>query len=166
MVVCGLDIGGASTNGICVMSDSGKIIKVIEVPFKGKTKGEHRRFVASLVRKVAQETGVTDILLEAVRLYRGGHVSPLADIMSLGKITGAIIDSCCDICEIHQVQVNSWKARVLGNKSATKEDAVNFVKKTYGLNVCHDVADSICIARCGIYFEDVMKNKNNLLTNK
>lgn len=166
MIVCGLDIGGASNNGICVMNESGKIIKLLEVPFKGKTKGEHRRFISSLVRRVVIETEATDILLEAVRLYRGGHISPLADIMSLGKLTGSIIDSCYDICNIHQVQVNSWKSRVLGSKNATKDDSVSFVLKNYGIKVSHDVADSICIARCGIYFEDVMNNKDNIITNK
>lgn len=119
------------------------------------------------------------MIFEKVNLYVGQHISKLNNIMSLAFIQATLINEFSDDCEIIQIDVRSWKARVLGSAKADKDDAINYVRNHYPdvnleilvehkrkdneIIINHDLADSICIgiAGCRMYSELKIKGKVN-----
>lgn len=147
MIYMGVDIGGSSRNGIAIIDDNEKILYTTNVPFDKKLgKGNHRRIIAKYVTKLIEQYKVDCLVIERVKMHRGGNFSKLADIVSLSKATGSILDYNHDKCTIYDCETVSWKARILGKRDCTKEDAVLYVKNKYDIDVPHDQADAICQA--------------------
>lgn len=143
----GVDIGGSTRNGFAVVTDTDKLLYSGNIPFDRKgTKFEHRKKIVSEIQRIVSEYNIQAIGIERVKMHRGSNLSKLSGITSLMKITTSILDNFSDICEIKEFETVSWKSEVLGNRSATKEDAVNFVKYVYRKEVPHDEADAICEA--------------------
>lgn len=141
----GVDIGNATRNGIAILNDKEQLIYSTNIPYNKKiTKGQHRRNVAKQVRELVQEYDVKALIIERVKMHRGGNLSKLTSIISLSKITAAILDNCFDLCSVYDCETISWKANVLGHRDATKEDAVTYVLCTYKKEVPHDEADAVC----------------------
>lgn len=160
MIYMGIDIGGATRNGICIIDENEKILYCNNIPFNAKSggKGNHRRFVAAFVAKLIDEYKVTHIVLERVKMHRGNRLSKLDAIVSLSKATGAIQDYIFHKdCKLYDCETVSWKAKVLGKRNGTKEDAVQFVKNRYDIDVVHDTADAICEA---IYLKRYLNTKD------
>lgn len=168
MIYMGIDIGGSTRNGITIINDKEKILYTVAIPFdKHKTKGDHRRFVAQHVLDLVIQYNVDMIVIERVKMHRGSNLSRLSNIVSLSKATATIIDKIFDKCKIYDCETVSWKSKILGNKSATKEDAVNFVKRVYGIEVPHDQADSACQAiYLKRYINDTVNGKFQEITDK
>ena len=94
------------------------------------------------------------------------------NIISMAFIQATIINEFSDDISISEVHVQSWKCKVLGSRSAKKEDAVKFVETNYpnvNLDILvehkrkeneiiknHDLADAICI---GLYGNITTKKK-------
>ena len=86
----------------------------------------------------------------------------MANVTSMAFLQATIINEFSDDISISEVHVQSWKSKVLGQRSATKEDAVAFIESKYpqvdlDIVVHHqrkgdeiikdnDTADAICIA--------------------
>ncbi len=154
-----IDIGGSTRNGIAIVDDLEHLIFSCNIPKDSKvSRGEHRRNVSAVIRTLCLKYDTKVIGLERIRLHRGSHISKLSSIVSLSKITGAIIDNCCDICNIYDYAVITWKSKILGNKSATKDDSVNYIKYKYKIEVCHDEADAIC---CAVFLAKYLNAPNN-----
>lgn len=157
----GVDIGGSTRNGIAIVNEKGQLIHSENIPFKSKEGiGAHGRKVATRVRELVQEHNVEGIVIERVKMHRGKNFSKLTSIVSLSKITARVIDQVFDICKIYDIETVSWKSQVLGNRSASKEDAVNYVKLMYHKDVPHDEADAICEA---IYLSRNINRPDNIL---
>ena len=100
------------------------------------------------------------LLFEQIFFSKG--LSRMANITSMAFLQATLINEFSDKINIIEVHVQSWKCKVLGSRSATKEDAVTLVEKSYpqvDLNIevqhkrkgteivkDHDTADAICIA--------------------
>ena len=168
MIYLGCDIGGATRNGIAIIDENEKILYTTNIPYdKKRTKGEHRRLISHYVAKLVKDYNVDVIVIERVKMHRGSRLSKLTSIISLAKISGCIIDSNFDKCKVYDCETISWKSKILGNKSATKEDAVNFVKHMYNLEVPHDQADAICQALyIKRYLQDKKRGKFQEITDK
>lgn len=180
MNILGMDIGGKTRNGLCLMnSDSERIIKSSFIVYDSKgTPLDHRMRILKEVRSYINDYGVDYIVFERINLFRGQGVSPLANIISLCKLQTTLIDNLSDLVPIADVVVRSWKSRILGSAKATKEDALKYVSQKYpeiDLKVPkfvvknpdpfewnHDLADSVCISLYGCRnIRDLEKNKVN-----
>lgn len=143
----GVDVGGSTRNGIAIVTDKDLLVHSENIAFNKKEGiGAHGRKVAARVRELVEQHNVEAIVIERVKMHRGANLSKLASIISLAKITARIIDRVYDICKVFDIETVSWKAEVLGNRSATKDDAVWYIKQYYKKEVPHDEADAICEA--------------------
>lgn len=180
MTVLGLDIGGKSRNGFCVMDSEYKIKEYSYIQYdNSKTAYEHRIKINNEIERYLNKYNVDCILFEKVMLYRGQNVSPLANIMSLCRVQTSIIDKFSDRVDICEIPTRTWKSRVLGSAKADKNDAIDYVRNHYPdvnleilvehkrkdneIIINHDLADSICIgiAGCRMYNELKIKGKVN-----
>ena len=135
----------------------------------------HRKRIISKIREYLDRYNIDVIIFEKVNLYVGQHISKLNNIMSLAFIQATIINEFSEDCDIIQVDVRSWKARVLSSAKADKNDAVNYVRNHYPdvnleivvehkrkdneIIINHDLADSICIACAGCRMYNELKVK-------
>lgn len=143
----GVDIGGSTRVGICIIDDDENILYSTNIPKSNKTSpSQHRRAVASAVLELVIKYEVEAIGVERVKMHRGSRLSKLSSIVSLAKATGTLLDTIDVNCKVYDFETISWKAKILGNKAASKEDAVNFIQLHYGISVPHDEADAICQA--------------------
>ena len=162
MNVLAMDIGGSTRNGFCLMDTKTKeIIKCSYITYDKKlTKLDHRKRILQEVQDYYYNYDIDAIVFERVNLFKGGRISPLANIMSLCKVQCTIIDNMSDLVNIYDVPVKSWKVISLNNGNAKKEDSISLVQTKYpdvDLNIPkkrkdakpelnHDLADAICIA--------------------
>lgn len=179
MNILGMDIGGKTRNGICLMdSDSKEILKYSTIVYDNKsTPLEHRKKILNEVLLYIDEYGVDCLVFERINLFRGQGISPLANIISLCKLQTTLIDNLSDKLSIYDIMVKSWKSRILKSGNATKEDSVNLVRSRYPdvetkivipharkddeIVDNHDLCDSICIALCCCRYPELLKNKLN-----
>lgn len=160
MIVMGIDMGGATRNGIAIMGDHDKLLYHCSVPYNKKLgKGHHRRQLSKRISSLVEEFNVNLVLVERIKQFKGKekggekgtNISKMTNMSPLIKLTGAIIDAASQnrSVRVFEVEVRSWKSSVLGDTSSDKEPAINFVKLVYKIEVPHDEADSICIACYG-----------------
>ena len=144
----GVDIGGSSRVGIAIVNDKDKLLMSGNIPFvKKEGVGSHRRKMTKHIRQLVEEFDVGAIVIERVKMHRGKRLSKLSAIVSLARAGVGVFDAVYDLeCKVYDIETVSWKAQVLGTRSATKEDAVWFVKNVYKNTVPHDEADAICQA--------------------
>lgn len=181
MIVVGIDLGNKSRNGISVIDSNQE--KLLDYSYLSYTDSPnpytHRKKIVDRIREYINNYKVDVIIFEKVNLYVGRHISKLNNIMSLAFIQATLINEFSEDCEIIEVNVMSWKSRVLGSSRADKNDAINFVRKYYPdvnleilvehkrkdneIIINHDLADSICIgiAGCRMYSELKIKGKVN-----
>lgn len=179
MKVLGIDIGGKTRTALCLMDD-GNIVDYTYIKYDNKsTPLNHREKINLAITTYEIRHYIDYILFERINLYRGRNVSPLANIISLCRVQTTIINKFSNSIVISDVPVKSWKSKVLGSGNATKQDAIDYVKKYYpdvDLNILvehkrkdneiienHDLADAILIAKSAfILGEDyLIKNKLN-----
>ena len=97
--------------------------------------------------------------------------------MSLNKVQTTIINEFSNNFPIYQIDVRSWKSRVLGHANSDKNASINYVtskfpqvnvldeivkprKKEIVLELNHDLCDSICIASSLKFDYSILQDKN------
>lgn len=148
MIVLGVDYS-TKRCGFTVMDSFYTILFCQTATFENKTHKEIRLKISEIVTNLINEYNVDFILLEKVRLFSRGSISFDA-VYQLAGIVASIVN--VSSVPVYSVDVRAWKYRILGSAKASKEDAVNYVKQKYNIDHNHDVADSICIAECGIKY--------------
>lgn len=169
----GIDLGNKSRNSICVM-DGDKLLEWSRLTYDGSiTVWQHRKNICEQIRKYIKKYKLTKkdyLAFEQIFFSRG--FSRMANVTSMAFLQATIINEFSEKISIIEVHVQSWKSKVLGSRSATKEDAVNFVKENYPdvdleivvphkrkadeIIIDNDTADAICIA---LYCNKVDKKK-------
>jgi len=168
MIILGIDLGNKSRNSIAVMNEKLELLEYSNLKYDPKTTTtwEHRKKICKQIQAYIDKYKLTKddyILFEQIFFGRG--YSRMANITSLAFIQATIINEFSDKISISEVHVQSWKSKVLGSRSATKDDSVAYVEEKYpqvDLNVIiehkkkgteitkdNDTADSICIATYG-----------------
>lgn len=103
-----------------------------------------RKFVESAVKALTNRFKPDIIVVERVRLKNTWGIN-LNDITCMSQLTCKIIDSAFPI-KVVSVDTRSFKSKVLGNASAKKDDAINFIKNKFNVNIDHDAAEACCMA--------------------
>ena len=168
-MIIGIDLGNKSRNSIAVMDSDSNLIEYSRLKYDAKTTTtwEHRKKICKQIQEYIDKYHLTKddyLLFEQIFFSRG--LSRMANVTSMAFLQATIINEFSDKISICEVHVQSWKCKVLGGRSATKEDAVAYVEKNYpqvDLNVViehkrkgteitkdNDTADAICIAKYGI----------------
>ena len=162
-MVIGVDLGNKSRNSICVM-DGDKLLEWSRLSYcDAKNTLDHRKKIVKQIKEYVKKYKLTKndyLLFEQIFFSKG--LSRMANITSMAFLQATLINEFSDKINIVEVHVQSWKCKVLGSRSATKEDAVTLVEKSYpqvDLNIevqhkrkgteivkDHDTADAICIA--------------------
>ena len=182
MLVLGIDIGGKTRNGFGLVDSKGcNLIESSYVSYdENGTPLEHRKKILLEAIRYLDKYEVDYILFEKINLFRGSNISHLSNILSLCRVQTTLMDNLSDRVKIACVIVRTWKAQVLGNGNADKDDALKFVgmvypkvnldaveytKKTRKKKIVknHDMADAICIALFGVKNKSVMDE--NILSN-
>ena len=178
--VLGIDLGGASRNGLALYSNKSKKLiynKTIK-RYEAKNNLEHRKNVISEIKKINDEFGIDIIIFESIRLFSAGKIA-LQTILSLNKMQTTIINEFSDICDIYQVDVRSWKARVLGSANVDKSFSLMYVKNKYPnvniydeivhprnkeieIQLNHDICDAICISEVLKFEYGILQAKNKM----
>ena len=171
-MVIGVDLGNKSRNSIVVL-DGTKLVDWSRLNYKDSANAwEHRKKIIKQIKEYIKKYKLTKndyLLFEQIFFGRG--YSRMANITSLAFIQATIINEFSDKISISEVHVQSWKSKVLGSRSATKDDSVAYVEEKYpqvDLNVIiehkkkgteivkdNDTADAICIA---IFAQNVGKD--------
>lgn len=162
--IISVDIAGKARVGFsCFNLQSKKLLTYSSLSFDRKTSSrEHRDRVIKEIYNLTDIEYLDAIIFERINLYRNSKIS-LPTILSLARVQTSIIDEFgSEACKIFDVNVQSWKARILGSRTATKEDSVAWVLANYPRTrdlIClpddkkgrkvynHDLADAICIGK-------------------
>lgn len=148
--------------GLAIRSIDNELLFYENIPYDSSTPWEHRQKIVKEIEKLNEEYIFDTIIFEKINLYRGGFISHLSGILSLCRYQSTLIDKFSGKYDIYQVNVQSWKSKILGSSKATKDDAIAYVKKNYPeVNLqreivhkrkeneiieSHDLADAICIS--------------------
>jgi len=144
--VLGIDASTVSC-GFAIV-DGKQLLQWRHLPLKGsQTHKERRRLVALRCMKLEAKYKPDLIAIERLRLFHRGMIK-FETIVALASLWAIISDAVS--VPTFTVPTQTWKRVVLGRGNATKDDSVAWVKREYGIDVNHDVADAICIARFGL----------------
>ena len=182
MIVLGIDLGNKSRNSIAVVDKDLQLLDYARHMYDGSCSvWQHRKNICKQIQDYIDKYHLTKddyIVFEKINLFVGSRISRLDNITSLAFIQATIINEFSEQISISEVNVQTWKSKVLGSRSATKEDSVNYVEEHYpqvDLDVIiphkrkedehvkdNDTADSVCI---GIYGQiaDPKKLKENIV---
>lgn len=162
-MIIGIDLGNKTRNSICVMRGE-ELLDWSRLNYAdSKSAWHHRKKIIKQINEYIKKYKLTKndyLLFEEIAFYRG--VSRTYNIVSMAFLQATIINEFSDKISISAIHVQSWKSKVLGNRSAKKEDAVAFIESKYpqvdlDIVVHHpkkgdeivkdnDTADAICIA--------------------
>lgn len=149
MMVLGIDYS-TQRCGFAIMDSLQNIHFCQSVTFKEDSNAKQiRQKIREFVKELLNEYKIDFIILERVRLFSRGKVN-FDTIYNLSCIISTIVDSSDK--PVYSIDTRAWKARILGSAKATKDDSIKYVREKYGIECNHDLADSICIAECGIRF--------------
>jgi hypothetical protein len=175
-MVIGIDLGNKSRNSIAVL-DKFTLLDWTRFNFEDSDSAwQHRRKIVKQIQYYIDKYKLTSddwILFEKINSFMHGYRSKIENITSLAFIQATIINEFSDKISIVEVPVVSWKAKVLGNRGAKKEDSIAYVEKYYpqvdlDIIIEHkrkgtteikkddDTADAICI---GLYGNIVNKKE-------
>lgn len=178
--ILAIDIGGATRNGVALFNNKTKQLVEYKTVRRidAKTNLEHRMNLVNAIKEINNKYPIDIMIFESIRLFSYGHIQ-LPTILSLEKVHTTLINEFSDKFDIYQVDVRSWKAKVLGTAKADKITSVNYVKKLYPdiniideivkpkkheivLEINHDLCDAIAISHLLIYDYDCLLDKNKL----
>lgn len=123
---------------ICVDGTVTQCQSMKMLPDKKAARRELRRAVKRMVDAYQPEF----IIVERVRQFSQGQIN-MASITALASLVTTIVDASS--VPVKSVETRSWKARVLGNAKATKDDAVAYAR-THGFEVDDDAADALAMS--------------------
>lgn len=178
--ILGIDLGGASRNGLALYSNSDKKLIYCNTikRYESKTNLEHRKNVIDEIKNIHEKYGIDVIIFESIRLFSYGRIQ-MQTILSLCKLQTSIVNEFSDVCDIYQVDVRSWKSRVLGSAKVEKEFSVSYVKNKYKdvaiydeiyhpklketeIQINHDLCDAICMSECLKFDYTILQDKNKM----
>lgn len=178
--ILGVDIGGATRMGLALYDNYDKQLITYDTIRKidAKNNLEHRMNLINSIDKLHNEYKIDILIFESIRLFSKGHIQ-LPTILSLNKVQTTIINEFSNKFDIYQVDVRSWKSKVLGNANSDKYASISWVrhkfpdinlideiikpkKKETILEINHDLADSICISTCLKYDDNILQDKNKM----
>lgn len=165
-MIIGIDLGNKTRNSICVMQGN-KLLEWSRLNYdNSKSAWHHRKKIIKQIKNYIKKYNLTKddyILFEEIAFFKGK--SRMYNIVSMSFLQATLINEFSDKISISAVHVQSWKSKVLGNRSANKEDSVTYVEQHYpqvDLNIIehhprkgdiivkdHDTADAICISLYG-----------------
>lgn len=164
-VVLGIDIGGSTRMGLSLFDNPTNTLLDYSTirSIDSKNNLEHRLKLVEQIKFYYNKYNFDVLLYESIRLFSKGHIQ-LQTILSLNKVQTTIVNEFSDKFDIFQVDVRSWKSKVLGNGNADKLAAIKYVHKLYPqinlideinhprkkeieLQLNADLADSICISK-------------------
>lgn len=165
-MIIGVDLGNKSRNSIAVM-DGDKLLEWSRLNYSDSNNvWEHRKKIVKQIKEYIKKYNLTKkdyLLFEQIFFSRG--LSRMANVTSMAFLQATLINEFSEKISISEVHVQSWKSKVLGSRSATKEDAVALVEKNYpevNLDIViphkkkgdevikdNDTADAICIGLYG-----------------
>ena len=178
--VLGIDIGGATRMGVALTDNNTKRL-IYQSSIKRrdvKTNLEHRMNLVNEIHNILNKYPIDIILIESIRLFSYGRIQ-MSTILSLQKVHTTLVNEFSDIVDIYQIDVRSWKAKVLGNGNADKNESIRYVQNKYPeielideivkpikkeivLELNSDLADAICISECLKFDDSILKNTNKL----
>lgn len=178
--VLGIDMGTSGRSGLALWdSNANSILEYATISrHNSKTNLEHRQNVLKAIHKINEKYPIDILIFESVRLFSYGHIQ-MGTILSLCKMQTTIINEFSDKFDIYQVDVRSWKARVLGTAKADKNESVRYVQNKYShinlldeivkpikkeivLEINHDLADACTISECLKYDYSILQDKNKM----
>lgn len=165
MINIGIDLGNKTRTSIAVL-DGEELLDLCKFDYAdSESAWHHRQKIIKQIKIYIDKYHLNSnnyLLFEEIAFYKG--LTRMYNIVSMAFIQATLINEFSSQISIVAVHVQSWKSKVLGNRSAKKEDAIAFVEAKYpqvDLNIVehhrkkgdviikdHDSADSICI---GIY---------------
>ena len=178
--VLGIDMGTSGRSGLALWESSANSVLEYKTVSRhdAKTNLEHRKNVLKAIHEIHEKYPIDILIFESIRLFSYGHIQ-MGTILSLCKMQTTIINEFSDDFDIYQVDVRSWKSRVLGNANVDKDESIRYVqnkyphinlldeivkpiKKEIKLELNTDIADAICIAECLKYNYSILQDKNKL----
>ena len=119
--VLAIDIGGATRMGVALYDNENKKLLQYDTIKRSdsKTNLEHRLKLVQLIKEYISKYSINIMLFESIRLFSYGHIQ-LSTILSLNKVQTTLINEFSDCFDIFQVDVRSWKAKVLGSAKSDK----------------------------------------------
>ncbi len=178
--ILAIDIGGATRNGVALFNNNTK--KLVDYKtirrIDAKTNLEHRMNLVKVIKQLYENNPIDIMIFESIRLFSCGRIQ-LPTILSLEKVHTTLINEFSDCFDIYQVDVRSWKAKVLGSAKSDKYTSIQYVKSHYPdiniideivkpkkhetvLELNHDLCDAICISHLLKYDYDCLLDKNKL----
>jgi len=178
--VLGIDIGTSIRCTFCLFDNQTNEILYCSSINRNTSKHnvEHRKKIINCIQYIFDNYQIDIMLFETIRLFSSGSIY-MQTILSLNKVQTTIINKFSENCDIYSIDVRSWKAKVLGNGNATKEDTVRTIlhkypnielleetvrpiKKEIELSLNEDLADAICISQTLHYDTTILKDKNKM----
>lgn len=101
-----------------------------------------RAFIRTLARGLVETFKPEMVIVEQIRMFNKGFAK-LGPIVDLAEMITTIVDEVFPL-PVYAIDSRSWKAKVIGDASADKEQAVKFVKDNFGIDADHDTCDAIC----------------------
>ena len=133
-MILGIDLGNKSRNAIALVDSTLKVKEYNSITYNEKetTPWAHRKLICDQIQNYIKKYHLTKqdwIIFEQVSMFMHGYNSKLTNIMSLAFIQATIINDFSNKISIAGVPVVSWKAKVLNNRGATKEDAIEYINE-------------------------------------
>lgn len=178
--VLGVDLGGTTRNCLALFDkDNNKLLVYKTISRRdSKTNLEHRKKIINEIKEIHKLFGIDILIFESIRLFSYGHIQ-MGTILSLNKVQTTIVNECSDLFDIYQVDVRSWKSRVLGTAKADKDMAIAYVRNKYPhvdlfdeiikpikhetiIELNHDLSDAICISESLKFDYSILQDKNKM----
>lgn len=178
--VLGVDLGGTTRNCLALFDKNKNELLTYKTISRrdSKTNLEHRQKIIKEIKEVYETYGIDILIFESIRLFSYGHIQ-MGTILSLNKVQTTIINECSNLFDIYQVDVRSWKSRVLGTAKADKDMAISYVRNKYPhvnlfdeivkpikhetiIELNHDLSDAICISESLKFDYSILQDKNKM----
>lgn len=175
-MIIGIDLGNKTRNSICVMNNN-ELLDWNRLDYSdAESAWHHRQKIVNQINYYIKKYKLTKndyLLFEEIAFYRGK--SRMYNIVSMAFLQATIINAFSNKISISTVHVQSWKSKVLGNRSAKKEDAVAFIEDKYPqvnldlvihkkkgdiIEKDNDTADAICIGLYGSIVDKAILDKH------
>lgn len=159
----GIDQGYTAT-GIAVVNENNEVISVKEIKKKAKEsrlsfRKRLRRELKNIYKKAENDNlQIKAVMTERVRTFTSEKNATKSFFMAVKTITAhtQIITTVADYAYIketptYEVDTRSWKSKIVGTskpdkKGNRKQPTIDYIAKTYGLELTDNEADAICIA--------------------
>ena len=157
MRILGIDPSYIRT-GFAIVEDN-KLLYSISLDLKKiKTKKEKREMIKIFIKKIELTFQPNKIIVERTRLFSRGVIS-MKTIVALGSLIVVVVDAT-DL-DVYSVDSRSFKARIIGSASCSKQDVINWIQSKFDISVDEDRADAIAIALYPFVSKPLLRKEND-----